>query len=152
MAKDWPVLIDDEEKGYEIEIMASSLETIFASYLERFPNPLIKEFSEAIQQSLYAILQGKHVEWYEFGFGISNENGTSFVSFSIEDTEAEIVSGGSVYDPQIDSDTLPSTRYALGDGDVYLLENLLDEAAVLVDEGAKLHVDMPEEYFPDEDE
>lgn len=42
MAKDWPVLIDDEEKGYEIEIMASSLETIFASYLERFPNPLIK--------------------------------------------------------------------------------------------------------------
>ena len=56
MAKDWPVLIDDEEKGYEIEIMASSLETIFASYLERFPNPLIKEFSEAIQQSLYAIL------------------------------------------------------------------------------------------------
>ena len=32
MAKDWPVLIDDEEKGYEIEIMASSLETIFASY------------------------------------------------------------------------------------------------------------------------
>lgn len=73
MAKDWPVLIDDEEKGYEIEIMASSLKTIFASYLERFPNPLIKEFSEAIQQSLYAILQGKHVEWHEFGFGISNE-------------------------------------------------------------------------------
>ena len=34
----------------------------------------------------------------------------------------------------------------------YLLGNLLDEAAVLVDEGAKLHVDAPEEYFFDEDE
>lgn len=120
--------------------------------LERFPNPLIKEFSETIQQSLYAILLGKHVEWYEFGFGISNENGISYVSFSIEDTEAEIVSGGSVYDPQIGSDTLPSTRYTLGDGDAYLPENLLDEAAVLVDDGAKLDVEMPEEYFSDEDE
>ena len=120
--------------------------------LERFPNPLIKEFSEAIQQSLYAILLGKHVEWYEFGFGISNENGISYVSFSIEDTEAEIVSGGSVYDPQIGSDTLPSTRYTLGDGDAYLPEHLLDEAAVLVDDGAKLDVEMPEEYFSDEEE
>ena len=37
-------------------------------------------------------------------------------------------------------------------GMTYLLESLLDEAAVLVDEGAKLHVEMPEEYFFDEDE
>lgn len=92
------------------------------------------------------------MEWYEFGFGISNENGTSFVSVSIEDTEAEIVSGGSVYDPQIGSDTLPSTRYALGDGDEYLLENLLDEVAVLIDDGEKLHANMPEEHFQYEEE
>lgn len=37
-------------------------------------------------------------------------------------------------------------------GMAYLRENLLDEVAVLIDNGAKLHVDMPEEYFPDEDE
>ena len=34
----------------------------------------------------------------------------------------------------------------------YLLENPLEEVAVLVDDGAKLHVEMPEEYFLDEDE
>ena len=37
-------------------------------------------------------------------------------------------------------------------GRAYLLENLSEEVAVLVDEGAKLHVDAPEEYFFDEDE
>ena len=37
-------------------------------------------------------------------------------------------------------------------GMAYLRENLLDEVAVLIDNGAKLHVDMPEEYFSDEDE
>lgn len=37
-------------------------------------------------------------------------------------------------------------------GRAYLLENLSEEVAVLVDDGAKLHVDAPEEYFLDEDE
>ena len=46
------------------------------------------------------------------------------------------MSGESVYDPQIGGHNLPSTWYTLDDGNVYLLKNLLDEVAVLIDDGA----------------
>lgn len=72
-----------------------------------------------------------------------------YISFNIGPDCIELCSGRSIYDPQIGSDSYSNCKYSLGESEQDELIHLVNAASGLIQSGAKLSIELPEDYIND---
>ena len=141
----------EDRESYQYLI--DSLEQLFHCYLENSETSTDKIFCDAVLRDLKAALDGIHFdECCVFSFGIRTEYELTYVSFDIEADYIEVYSGGSIYDPRIGSDSYSNSKYILGESDADELASLINEAFGLIQNGAKLAIELPETYIDEAEE
>lgn len=144
---------DEYSKDREsYQYLINSLEQLFHCYLESSETSTDKTFCDAVLRDLKAALDGASFdEIYVFSFEVRTEYELTYVSFDIEADYIEVHSGGSVYDPRIGSDSYSNSKYILGESDADELASLINEAFGLIQNGAKLAIELPETYIDEEE-
>lgn len=141
----------EDRESYQYLI--DSLERLFHCYLESTETSTTKIFCDSVLRDLKAALNGiSFDECYVFSFEVRTEYELTYVSFDIEADYIEVHSGGSVYDPRIGSDSYSNSKYILGESDADGLASLINEAFGLIQNGAKLAIELPETYIDEAEE
>lgn len=141
----------EDRESYQYLI--DSLEQLFHCYLESSETSTDKTFCDAVLRDLKAALNGINFdECYVFSFGVRTEYELIYVSFNIEVDYIEVYSGGSAYDPHIGSDSYSNQKYILGESDPDKLVGLIDTTFCLIQNGAKLAIELPETYIDEAEE
>lgn len=136
----------EDRESYQYLI--DSLEQLFHCYLESSETSTDKAFFDAVLRDLKAALYGiSFDECYVFSFEVRTEYELTYVRFNIEADYVEVYSGGSVYDPHIGSDSYSNPKYIFGESDPDELVGLIDATFGLIQNGAKLVIELPETYI-----
>lgn len=171
ISKLWPdlLLLDDdlystgeEEKSVlpgEVEsfqLMKSILVKALTEYINEHESECISNFFVAIKDYLEAFSKGIEPE-KQFDFGFVWETGTDdhheieYMDFHFESEIIQVVSGGSIYNKPVGSDSYTNWDYSIelngwdGDNCNYWFSTLLE----LVRKGAKLSIESPDEFVYD---
>ena len=90
-----------------------------AEYIERHPSPVLVRFYQSLVHHFNAFLNGEPVEQYSFSISVRSEFCMEYVDFNFEESVLEVSSGGSVYSPDVGSDSYTNWFYAIWDDGVY---------------------------------
>lgn len=141
----------EDRESYQY--LADSLEQLFLCYLKNSEMSTAKTFCDSVLRDLKATLNGiSFDECYVFSFEVRTEYEITYVRFNIEADYVEVYSGGSVYDPHIGSDSYSNSKYIFGESDADELVCLINEAFGLIQNGAKLAIELPETYIDEAEE
>ncbi len=162
--ENWPALReqDDEEEEFtnlpeeldSFQQLRMALESGLELYSVEHPSDELASFRKALTAYLDAFSKGIEPEdGLQFSFSIrgegTNDTGMQYLSFNLEIELMEISSGGSVYDPEVGSDSYTNWMYCLGingwedNTDCHDLSDLPE----LIGSGALLSVDYPDELL-----
>jgi len=168
ISKLWPELLvledntDEEEENVlprEVEsfqLMKRILVKALTECIKEHVSESISGFILAIQDYLEAFSNGVEPD-KEFDFGFILETGNDehheieYMAFHFETEIIEVISGGSIYDKPVGSDSYTNWMYSIGlngwDGENhnYRFSSVLE----LVRNGAKLSIESPDEYADD---
>ena len=86
-----------------------------AEYIERHPSPVLVRFYQSLVHHFNAFLNGEPVEQYSFSISVRSEFCMEYVDFNFEESVLEVSSGGSVYSPDVGSDSYTNWFYAIWD-------------------------------------
>ena len=161
--ENWPALKeqddDDEEESTNLpeeldsfQQLRMALESGLELYSVEHPSDVLASFRKALAAYLDAFSKGIEPEdGLQFSFSIrgegTNDTGVQYLSFNLELELMEISSGGSVYDPEVGSDSYTNWMYCLGingwedNTDCHDFSDLPE----LIGSGALLSVDYPDE-------
>ena len=152
---------DEEEESTNLpeeldsfQQLRTALESGLELYSVEHPSDELASFRKALTAYLEAFSKGIEPEdGLQFSFSIrgegTNDTGVQYLSFNLEIELMEISSGGSVYDPEVGSDSYTNWTYCLGingwedNTDCHVFSDLLD----LIGGGALLSVDYPDELL-----
>ena len=130
--------------------LLDSLKLLFYSYFGNVQKDLEMQFANQLLQDMNESLHGKCFDReYVFSFDVRTDEELRYVSFAIGPDYIELCSGGSIYDPQIGSDSYSNCKYSLGESEQDELIHLVNEALELIQSGAKLTIEVPEDYMND---
>lgn len=164
--ENWPALReqDDDEEEEEsttlpeeldsFQQLRMALESGLEFYSVEHPSDELASFRKALTAYLDAFSKGIEPEdGLQFSFSIrgegTNDTGVQYLSFNLELELMEISSGGSVYDPEVGSDSYTNWMYCLGingwedNTDCHDFSDLPE----LIGSGALLSVDYPDELL-----
>lgn len=149
------MLLNGEAEEYNESLsdyiaLLDSLKLLFHSYFSNVQKDLEMQFANQLLQDMNESLHGKCFDReYVFSFDIRTDEELRYVSFAIGPDYIELFSGGSSYDPQIGSDSYSNCKYSLGKSEQDELIHLVNETAGLIQSGAKLTIELPEDYIND---
>lgn len=86
-----------------------------AEYIERHPSPVLVRFYQSLVHHFNSFLNGEPVEQYSFSISVRSEFCMEYVDFNFEESVLEVSSGGSVYSPDVGSDSYTNWFYAIWD-------------------------------------
>lgn len=167
----WPEMIvsdvddtdEDEESVLPIEVesfrlMRSMLIKAFTEYTNEHKSERIADFFVAIQGYLEAFSNGiEPDEEFDFGFVLKtgNENRENlYIDFHFESEMLQVSSGGSIHTEFNGSDSYTNWIYSiwLNGRDDYDNNCCFSDALELVQAGAQLTIDNPDEYIDDQED
>lgn len=165
ISKLWPdllVLDDDTDEAEEsilpgevesFHLMRNSLVIALKEYTKEHEPERIYDFILAIQDYLEDFANGIEPD-KEFDFGFVWETGNDehhkleYIDFHFESEMIQVISGGSVHDKLVGSDSYTNWDYSIGlnGWDEYNYNCCFSTVLELVRDGAELSIESPDEY------
>ena len=154
---------DEDEENEEESILPGEIESFqvlkriliraLAEYTVKNESERINGFFIAVQEYLSDFSNGIEPQ-KEFSFGFSRRTGDDeqneleYVDFSFESEMFEVSSGGHVYDKSVGGDTYSKWTYSIWlNGEVDESYYNFNEIFYLVNAGAELNIELPEEFI-----
>ena len=155
--------MDDDYEDEEESILPGEIESFqvlkriliraLAEYTVKNESERINGFFIAVQEYLSDFSNGIEPQ-KEFSFGFSRRTGDDeqneleYVDFSFESEMFEVSSGGHVYDKSVGGDTYSKWTYSIWlNGEVDESYYNFNEIFYLVNAGAELNIELPEEFI-----
>ena len=150
---------DDEESGSTPSenpafiSFQNALKRAFEKYTQMHPSVDVSRFFHVITDELDRFSKGEEISCgYDFDFCLRTGRNVHYVSFHFEDVLIEVSDGGSMYDPDVGSDSYTNWMYSIwrsGYDDLPAYGDMpdFDTIVALVSEGAKLSISSPDEFF-----
>lgn len=121
-------------------------------YIKRNPSPVLVRFCQSLEQHFNSFLNGEPVEEYSFSISVRNEFCLEYVDFNFEESVIEVSCGGSVYSPDVGSDSYTNWFYAIWDDgseeneEVYAeFFNIIYE--ILKSENSTITISEPDQFY-----
>ena len=93
--------------------MQKSLKAGLDKFIDRHPDGVLKAFREALRQDLDHFANGEEISEYDFTVSSRSGNELIYVEFHLEENMMEISKGGSVYDPELGSDSYTDWMFSI---------------------------------------
>ena len=124
------------------------VQKIFKYYISLNSDTNIKAFYQSLLEALNNFAEAKECEDFVFYFHYRTENEYSYIQFNIETNVITIYEGGSVYTPDVGSDSFTNWRYSIcNDGfEEGSLELSIASTIRFINIGADLHIELTEEF------
>ena len=138
------------------EALRKALLAGLEEYTKKHPSQILARFGHSLEDYFDAFLNEEPSEEYCFSISLRDESSMEYVEFNFEECVLEVTCGGSVYSPDVGSDSYTNWFYSIWDdgseeNDDTSVESFDIIYEILSSGNAKISIDSPDEfyYYPD---
>ena len=144
--------VNNDVDSVRYEALRAALLGGLEKYSQKHPSEILERFRYSLEEFFASFLNNEHLEEYRFSISVQDESSLEYVEFNFEENVLEVTCGGSLYSPDVGSDSYTNWFYSIWDdgseeNDSISVESFDIIYEILNSENARISIDSPDDFY-----